>query len=201
MSEIGPDRLQPTAPVSDGLGQEPRREPGPRARRMPTPATPQNSEPDPPEVPPHQVETAWLEPGGNVNLEPSSAYELLEQRLTLWRFLVVSLEHARKAVLQSDLENLRCQTARQQEICEGLRGLEQLKPPSGHPIAPGERRKILEEELQQVEVQVAHLNLAYGALLRRARRTVGIFCRVLASTGLTYTPPRPSTRATCEIRS
>jgi len=57
MSEIGPDRLQPTAPVSDGLGQEPRREPGPRARRAPPPATPENPEPpDPPEVPPHKVD-------------------------------------------------------------------------------------------------------------------------------------------------
>ena len=146
--------------------------------------------------------TGWLELGGNVNLEPSSAYELLEQQLTLWRSLAVSLEHARKAVLQSNLEVLRFQTARQQEICEGLRRLEKSKPLGGHPIPPGERRKSLEEELQRVEAQVAHLNLAYGALLRRARRTVGIFCRVLASAAVTYTPPQPASgTANCGMRT
>lgn len=124
-------------------------------------------------------------------MEPSSASELLEQRLALLRSLAVSLEQAQKAILQSDLEDLRRQTARQQEICVGLR---RLNAPEGrHPVLPGERRRILEDELRQVEARVAYLNMAYSVLLRRARRTVGIFCRVLASAALTYTPPRTAT--------
>jgi hypothetical protein len=58
MSEIGPEGLQPTAPVPDRLGQEPRRESGPRARRVPPPATPRNPDPDDAaDVPPHQVDS------------------------------------------------------------------------------------------------------------------------------------------------
>jgi hypothetical protein len=41
-----------------------------------------------------------------------------------------------------------------------------------------------------METRVAQLNREYGALLTRARRTVDIFCRVLANSEVTYFPPK-----------
>jgi hypothetical protein len=54
-----------------------------------------------------------------------------------------------------------------------------------------QRWKMLAQELIQVEIRVSQLNQVYGALLRRARRTVQIFNRVLTSSALTYAPPKP----------
>ena len=45
-------------------------------------------------------------------------------------------------------------------------------------------------ELARVELEVAKLNRAYGALLRRASRTVTIFCRLLTASELTYAVPQ-----------
>lgn len=102
--------------------------------------------------------------------------------------LAASLGQARIAVLQSDLARLRRETGCQQEICTRLRQIPLLPWPT---LPAAERALRLKEDIRQVEIQVTHLNLAYGALLRRARRTVDIFCRVLASTALTYSPPSP----------
>ena len=57
-----------------------------------------------------------------------------------------------------------------------------------------DRNRVRREELAEVERKVAQLNRRYDALLRRARRTVDIFCRVLANSALTYPPPRPEAR-------
>jgi len=54
-----------------------------------------------------------------------------------------------------------------------------------------QRWKTLARELTQVETGVSQLNQVHGALLRRARRTVEIFNRVLASSAITYIPPKP----------
>jgi len=114
--------------------------------------------------------------------------------------LAVSLEQARTAVLESDIETLRQETARQQEICVGLRRLP--APILPWPSLPAAQRTVeLKEKIRQVETQVAQLNRVYGALLRHARRTVDIFCRVLTSAALTYTPPRKTARSICELGS
>jgi len=117
--------------------------------------------------------------------ESSPAYQGLEQRLAGLRDLAGSLKSARAAVLHSDLAELRRQTDRQRELCAGLR---QLNPRSSS--AAGERWHCLLQEASQLEMQVAHLNREYGFLLAHARRTVDIFCRVLANSEATYLPPK-----------
>ncbi|MBZ5572846.1 MAG: hypothetical protein LAO09_13325 [Acidobacteriia bacterium] len=58
MSEISSERLEPTAPVPERLGDTPRREPGPRSRRQPPPQTPDSPEAvEASEAPPHQVDS------------------------------------------------------------------------------------------------------------------------------------------------
>jgi hypothetical protein len=130
--------------------------------------------------------------------ELSSLNGLLERRLRLMRELADSLERAQAAVLESDPGQVSAQTTRQRELCAELRRLaseltpEQVPSPvkdtAGFMPARARRRALL-IELAEVEPQVACLNRAYDALLRRARRTVDIFCRVLANSGATYIPP------------
>jgi hypothetical protein len=137
----------------------------------------------------------------------SSINELLEQRIGLMRELAESLERGQAAVLSSDWPKINAQTERQQELCQQLRqlvsdlGADDVPAGAsvpGAPFQPGEtvnlppvraRRKALLAQLAEVKAQVADSNRAYGALLRRARRTVDIFCRVLANSGVTYVPP------------
>lgn len=59
MSEIGTDRLEPTAPVADRLGSPSQCEGGRRRARRPTaPPVPENPEPaDDLEGPPHEVDS------------------------------------------------------------------------------------------------------------------------------------------------
>jgi len=138
--------------------------------------------------------------------EIASANGALKRRINLMRELARSLECAQAAVLSSDPAQLGAQTKQQQELCEQWRrglcefpGNGSLSPRRTHPMAnsheavdlgpAGEAHRALIAELSEVEARVAHLNRAYGALLRRARRTVDIFCRVLASSGPTYSQP------------
>ena len=107
-----------------------------------------------------------------------------------------SLERAHAAVVGSDLAEIRRQTARQEQLCGKLLRLRResaLAPAS--PVLGGIRaeRVVTPEDLAAVESRVADLNHRYEALLRRARRTVDIFCRVLANSALTYPPPRVQT--------
>jgi flagellar biosynthesis/type III secretory pathway chaperone len=143
----------------------------------------------------------------------TTSFELLERRLALMRDLAGSLERAQSAVVLSDLPGMDGHTARQGEICKALRLLEAeaLQHPACTAISSGSRsRKVgmqlpedavsplvrqrwkrLAQDLTQVEIRVRQLNQVYGALLRRARRTVQIFNRVLASSATTYAPPKP----------
>jgi hypothetical protein len=141
----------------------------------------------------------------------SSVNELLARRVGLMRELANCLDRAQVAVLNSDPGQMSAQTTRQRELCEQLRRLaSELMPEQVPPLAPAAssnpasqgpdtadllpaqlRREALLVELAEVEARVAHLNRIYAALLRRARRTVDIFCRVLANSGVTYIPPGP----------
>jgi len=109
-----------------------------------------------------------------------------------------SLERAYAAVLRSDLPEIRRQTTRQEELCRKLhtlRGERPVAPASAVTAGARAHNAVVPEELAAVESRVADLNRRYEALLRRARRTIDIFCRVLANSALTYPPPRAQTTA------
>ena len=132
--------------------------------------------------------------------------EGLELRLGLLRELADSLKEAQAAVLRSDLGRLPMLTARQSEICGKYHQIAtapqqvpaQPKPAgeedSNHAESAdgGQRWRALTAEVARMEREALELNRAYAALLRRARRTVDIFCRALASSSLTYGPPTQS---------
>ena len=140
--------------------------------------------------------------------ELTTSLQLLERRLALMRDLANSLEQVQTAVVRSDLGGINGHTARQGELCEALRQLESEGVPIRNPIGGvlakqniwaqlpddvspqiRERWQTLAQELTQVEQRVGQLNRVYGALLRRAQRTLQIFMWMLASSGNTYTPP------------
>jgi flagellar biosynthesis/type III secretory pathway chaperone len=142
--------------------------------------------------------------------ELNPSFDLLERRLALMRELASLLEQVQTAVVRSDLRGLEGHTVRQRELCEALRQLESealefLRPigvqSRSHNIwaklpddaaSPHSRQRwqTLTQELTQVETQAAQLNRVYGALLRRAQRTLQIFMRLLASSANTYIAPK-----------
>jgi hypothetical protein len=113
--------------------------------------------------------------------ESTSSPEIGCGQFALLRQLVDSLLRAHAAVVHSDLMEMMRQTTYQKELCARLRLLAQ-SPVTG-------KNDANLEELKKLHEEAAALNRKYGVLLRRARRTVDIFCRVLA-TSLTYPPPR-----------
>jgi hypothetical protein len=147
-----------------------------------------------------------------MDLELTTSFGLLERRLALMRELAGSLEQVQTAVVRSDLGGIEGHTARQRKLCEALRQLENeaVRCLPGDAIIRGSRKqkvwvqlpehsvsaplqmrwKALGQELTEVEAQAAQLNQVYGALLRRARLTLRIFMRVLASSANTYAPPK-----------
>jgi len=56
MSEIGTERIEPTAPVPDRLGNEPRHKPNTRPRRQPVEDTDSGAS-DNSETPQHQIDS------------------------------------------------------------------------------------------------------------------------------------------------
>lgn len=141
----------------------------------------------------------------------SSGNELLERQVALLHELAGSLERAQAAVLNSDVAQIGVQTILQQRLCGELRQLAgelSLKPSPPdrrgsavrradaatlHPVV--ERQHSLLAELREIGKHVEGLNRDYSALLRRARRTIDIFCRVLRNSGITYLPPAPQARS------
>jgi hypothetical protein len=141
-----------------------------------------------------------------------TTFELLQGRLALMQKLATSLELGQAAIVRSNLAAITSHTARQEELCEAIRQLENealrlsactsnagvvrnpkfLKrlPESGASGFAQRRWSAVAQQLTEVEMQVGQLNLVYGALLRRAQRTVDIFCRVLACSAITYAPPK-----------
>lgn len=117
--------------------------------------------------------------------ETPLANPALDERLGWLRELAGSLECAKSAVLRSDLADLNRQTLRQRELC-ALLGQSFLATPTG----PDKRLQRITQESRKMELRVAQLNREYGALLARARRTVDIFCRLLAHSQVTYPPPK-----------
>lgn len=119
-----------------------------------------------------------------MDVEQSSLAELLEHRLILMYELARSLERSHAAVLQSDIEQICAQTFQQQRICSELHRI-------GRTEGAGKvcKHPQLAAKLRQIENEITRLNLIYAALLRRARRTLDIFCRVLKNSDITYVAP------------
>jgi len=143
-----------------------------------------------------------------MDLDLSSANAPLERRIALLRELAGSLQRAQAAVLRSDIGQMTAQTLRQQKLCEELQPhAGRMSRPNAVPVAPmatprppvdalplqplSARQHSLLAELREAGKLVERLNRDYAALLRRARRIVDIFCRVLASSAVTYLPPAP----------
>jgi hypothetical protein len=112
----------------------------------------------------------------------SSIRALLTQRLELLRALAESLEQAHAELATTTPQRLDRQSCWQRQLCWQLR-----TPASGF---PGEADLQLANEVQGTAQHVAELNRKYAALLRRRRRTVDIFCRVLMNCGTTYPAPQ-----------
>ncbi len=100
-------------------------------------------------------------------------------RLSLVHELSQSLAQSRTAMLTCDLAKFESQTVRQTELCCELVHF----PAAGN---------ISSRESAQAEAGLRDQVRLYAAVLRRTRRTVEIFCRVLASSGVTYTVPGSS---------
>jgi flagellar FlgN protein len=146
--------------------------------------------------------------------ESTNSLHLLERRLALMRQLAGSLEQVQTVVVRSDLRGIDAHTIRQQELCEALAQLEaeavgqslqtltpnqpnhrkdkmgMLSEDGGVSSEVRQRCMSLAQELTQMELQVSQLNRVYGALLRRAQRTLEVFMRVLASSASTYSLPK-----------
>ena len=128
--------------------------------------------------------------------QSSHHLQLLEQRISSMQALGKTLELTQAAVAQRDLSVLEQQTRRQREICQSLRANAEnlagsLKPAAGEEAGSefASRRRMLREQLAAVENHIRELNRSYAALLRRAKRTIDIFCRLLASSEQTYAVP------------
>jgi|SRR5579862_5695861 len=128
-------------------------------------------------------------------MEHNSIDELLEQRVRLLHKLADSLQRAQAALLSPDYDQVPAQTKVQQDLCHELRRLALIRPSgsaTGRAASVEVREKALASEFQALHRQVTDLNRKYAALLRRAQRTVNIFCRVLQNSGLTYVVPAVS---------
>ena len=121
---------------------------------------------------------------------PSSIHELVMQGLGLLRALADSLEQAQAALATTTAQGLDQHTARQRELCRELCALAAGAPDELRIPIPAR----LADDLQAAARRVAVRNRFYGALLRRRRRTVDIFCRVLANSGTTYPAPKAPCR-------
>jgi len=121
---------------------------------------------------------------------PPSIHEPSIRRLGLLLALADSLEQAQSALAATTAEKLDRHTARQRELWRELCALA-AGAPGALPVPIPAR---LADDLQVAARRVAVQNRFYGALLRRRRRTVDIFCRVLANSGTTYPAPKPPCR-------
>jgi len=101
--------------------------------------------------------------------------------------LASALSCAQAGLLADDLHTFERQTACQREFCAELRSLHAELARAEDPFCNSSAQQQALLEAHQEACRQARL---YAALLRRARRTVDIFCRVLASSGTTYVVPR-----------
>jgi len=114
--------------------------------------------------------------------DPVFASSFHAQVIELLREMAGSLSQSKAAILSSSLADLEFQTERQRLLCQrwaALRSLAQRLPVRIQ-ATPDAATAVMETS-QRLRI--------YASLVRRARRTVAIFCRVLATSGVTYSPP------------
>jgi len=117
---------------------------------------------------------------------PPSPFATVAPPLDLLAALADSLEQAYLDLMSATPAELDRHTVRQMELCRHL-------PTPGANASSPQFPPALASDLQIHLARVARANRKYAALLRRRRRTVDIFCRVLVSSGTTY--PAPKTAA------
>jgi hypothetical protein len=118
---------------------------------------------------------------------------LVDHCLGLMRELENALRKTGAAIVAADLRDMERQSARQREICAAIGELHEHMRKGV--ASSGETREVSryrEEEWRAALNRVWNLNRVQAGLVRRGRRTVDIFCRVLASSAATYTPPAPA---------
>jgi len=137
-----------------------------------------------------------------------------ERRLSLLTDLRQSLEQSQTSVLAADVKAVHLHTSQQYALYRSLQKLDlssfAAKPHAtlqeilaaanqgdgGHvPAEDEERWAGLTRRLELLENDVRRLARRYAALLRRARRTAGIWSRVLMSAAPTYSPSPQSSFA------
>jgi hypothetical protein len=110
-----------------------------------------------------------------------------EEQISLLQKLAESLAKAQEALLGCDLQGLNEHTVLQSNVCQQLRALRQI-PSAGRPAQLDPRWRELAQKLAQAERRVRHLNGVYGALLRRAARSVQITQNLFRNAHGTYHP-------------
>jgi hypothetical protein len=123
--------------------------------------------------------------------------EQRERRASALRELISALQLAQRALVLADLQGIRLHTTRQHQLCEDLlaSGSGPGSAPSNASAADLRRWNRLSEEITELEGRVRHLTRVQNSLLARSRRAMDIFARLLASTALTYAPPRAARAA------
>jgi hypothetical protein len=128
-------------------------------------------------------------------MDQDSLNQLLERRIKLLQKLADSLQRGHAALCIPDYTQIPVQTKVQQDLCQELRRVSRLQASGSAGSAATSVKKCekaLVNELQDLQRRVAELNRSYAALLRRAQRTLNIFCRLLQNSGLTYVAPAVS---------
>jgi hypothetical protein len=136
-------------------------------------------------------------------MQSHSQFELgrLTERTRLLQELLDSQEKAEASLLGSGVAELTRINSQQIEICGKLREnkvalsrsdetspRENVRPGKMEPLGCVQPWNSLRADVVRLEQRVEYRNKVFGALLRRAQRTVNIFGRAIASSALTYAP-------------
>ena len=92
------------------------------------------------------------------------------------------------AIEKNDLGQLETHLAVQETICNRLSGTKGIVPLTAKPnaVANDDPEALLLREFRQAHMTLAQLNRVYAALLKRARRSVGLIAALYRSQGAGY---------------
>jgi hypothetical protein len=125
-------------------------------------------------------------------MEPTSDlyYQLITRRIEMLRLLAAALRQSQKAVTARDLDGIYQGTLQQENLCAGIRFLDQEIKTAKNSSGPGAQRTSQEigliEDLLTAESEVRYLNRVQAGLLRRSRRSVNVLVNFLANYLGTY---------------
>jgi hypothetical protein len=123
------------------------------------------------------------------------AFTELEQRkprIALLYELAAAFEDAQPAMVRCDIQKIQQHAARQHQLCRALLRLHENGPQAPAAGRAQQDEDLLALELEAMQARVRHLGRVQAALLRRSRRAMQIFARLLASSAVTYAPPAAS---------